>query len=160
MSAFDEMMGGRVNGPIEIGLTEIVGDRVVMVPDVDKPKQYLEGKYTIQDRIDLGSPQNDNVAIAAFPTTRQFACSSPFKPEELIIDSATATDLSIMDVAIGSSRYTEGGPVPGAVYSEVALSRRVSWRTVQTTVPILITVRNDTANPVIAKLCIRGLRLV
>lgn len=160
MTAFDRMMG--VNGPSEIlsAPIELLGDPTMLVPTVDQPARYTEGKYTIEDRIDLGFAQNPTVIAPGATQLFTASCSSPFKPEKFMIDSAVATDISVMDIAIGSSRYTEGGPVPGSVYSEVAVTNRISWRTVQTTVPIQITVRNDSANPVSVKMAVRGFRLV
>jgi hypothetical protein len=65
-----------------------------------------------------------------------------------------------MAIDIGSSRYIEGqNGVPGDQYSEVSNTRKVSWGTVQTTVPISITIRNDSAAPVTVKFALRGLRL-
>lgn len=157
-NAFDAITG--VSGPTEIGNVEMVGDRAMLVADVDKPAKYLEGHYTIQDRIDLGSPQNPTNLAAGAIQQFNFVCSSPFKPEQFIIDSTVATDISVLAIDIGSSRYIEGGSVPGAMYSEVSTLRYVSWRTVQTTVPIQITVRNDTLLTVTVKMAIRGLRLV
>jgi hypothetical protein len=168
MNAFEQAMG--VGSPIEMlgGPAEIlsgydgtdVGDRANMVADIDNPAKYLEGKYTIQDRIDLGFSQNP--ATIAPGATQLFTavCSSPFKPLRFLIDSAVAADVSVMSVVIGSAIYVEGGPVPGAMYSEVSTEGRVSWRTVQTTVPIQIVIRNDSAAPVSCKLGLRGFRLV
>ena len=164
MSALDRLAG--LEGPIDLGLTEILGDAAILVPEVDKPAKYTEGKYTVADRIDLGFrecplPVAGAVAPATFvPFTLNAVCSSPFKPERFVIDSAVATDISITDIAIGSSRYIEGGKVPGAIYSEVAVTSRISWRTVQTTVPIIISGQNDTVNAIVVKACIRGFRLV
>jgi hypothetical protein len=160
MNAFERMMA--VNGPTDIlsGPVEMLGDPAAMVPTVDQPARYTEGKYAIEDRIDLGFAQNPTVVAPGATQAFTAQCSSPFKPEKFMIDSAIATDISVTDIAIGSSRYIEGGPVPGAIYSEVAVTNRISWRTVQTTVPITITVRNDSANPVSVKMAVRGFRLV
>jgi hypothetical protein len=158
MSAFDRLVG--MNGPIDIGDVEMLGDPAMYVPTVDKPATYTEGKYTIQDRIDLGFAQNPTVIAAGMQAVFTASCSSPFKPERFMIDSAIAADVSVMSIDIGSARYIEGGPVPGAVYSEVSVTNKVSWRTVQTTVPITVTIRNDSANPVSCKMGVRGFRLV
>lgn len=162
MSAYDQLLG--VGDLVEIGGgVEILGDRAIAVADIDNPAKYLEGKYTIEDRIDVGFLQNASILTAAGTAgaTLLFTavCSSPFKPLEFIVDSSVALDLSIVDVKIASSTYIESAPVPAAVYSEVSLARRISWRTVQTTVPIQVTVRNDSANSVMVKMCVRGFRL-
>jgi len=153
-----EMLGG----PAEIlsGYDGDVGDRANMVADIDNPAKYLEGKYTIQDRIDLGFAQNPTIIAPGATQLFTAVCSSPFKPLRFLIDSAVASDVSVMSVVIGSAIYVEGGPVPGAMYSEVSTEGRVSWRTVQTTVPIQIIIRNDSAAAVSCKLGLRGFRLV
>jgi len=104
MNGFEQAMG--VGSPIEMlgGPAEIlsgydgtdVGDRANMVADIDNPAKYLEGKYTIQDRIDLGFSQNP--ATIAPGATQLFTavCSSPFKPLRFLIDSAVAADVSVM----------------------------------------------------------------
>lgn len=166
MTAFDRIAG--LEGPIEMGLTEILGDAAMAVPEVDKFQKYTEGKYTIADRIDLGFTQCPLLVAAsgALPGgpftsfTLTGSCSSPFKPERFIIDSTVATDVSIESIDIGSARYIEGGKIPGAVYSEVAVTSKISWRTVQTTVPIVIKGQNDTTSAIVVKAAIRGFRLV
>lgn len=167
MNGFEQAMG--VGQPIEMlgSPTEIlgaydgdVGDRASLIADIDNPAKYLEGKYSIQDRIDLGFAQNPTTIAAGLTQLFTAVCSSPFKPLRFLIDSAVAADVSVMSVVIGSSIYVEGGPVPGAMYSEVSTEGRVSWRTVQTTVPIQIVIRNDSAAPVAVKMSIRGFRLV
>lgn len=168
MNGFEQALG--VGQPIEMlgSPTEIlgaydgsdVGDRANMVADIDNPAKYLEGKYTIQDRIDLGFAQNPTTIAPGATQLFTAVCSSPFKPLRFLIDSSVATDVSVMSVVIGSAIYVEGGPVPGAMYSEVSTEGRVSWRTVQTTVPIQILIRNDSAAPVAVKMSIRGFRLV
>jgi hypothetical protein len=165
-NALDRIAG--LEGAIDIGLTEILGDAAALVPEVDKPKSYTEGKYTIADRIDLGFSQCPLLVAASgalplgpmTPFTLQAVCSSPFKPERFTIDSSVATDISIASIDIGSARYIEGGLVPGAVYSEVAVTSKISWRTVQTTVPIVVKGQNDTTAPIVVKASIRGFRLV
>jgi hypothetical protein len=157
-NAFERLVG--MNGPIDMGDVEMLGDPAMYVPEVDRPAKYTEGKYTIQDRIDLGFAQNPTVIQAGQQAVFTAACSSPFKPERFMIDSAIAADVSVMSVDIGSARYVEGGPVPGSQYSEVSVANRVSWRTVQTTVPITVTIRNDSGNPVSVKMGVRGFRLV
>jgi len=160
MSALDRIAG--LEGPIDLGLTEILGEAAVMVPEVDKPAKYTEGKYSIADRIDLGFDlcPLSVAGVPGTPFTLKAVCSSPFKPERFIIDSTCATDISITAIDIGSSRYVEGGKIPGAVYSEVAVTSKISWRTVQTTVPIVVSGQNDTATPIVVKAAIRGFRLV
>lgn len=158
MSALERITG--LEGPVDLGLTEILGDAAIMVPEVDKPAKYTEGKYTVADRIDLGFDLCPLPVLAGASFTLKAVCSSPFKPERFIIDSSVATDLSITAIDIGSSRYIEGGKIPGAVYSEVAVTSKISWRTVQTTVPIIVTGQNDAANQVVVKAAIRGFRLV
>jgi hypothetical protein len=162
-NAYASLMGADVGDPREfVGAPiEIVGDRAVAVPDVDNPAKYLEGRFTVQDRIDVGFGNNATLAPGA---VQQFAAtiSSPFKPEELTIPSWLAPDVSVMAIDIGSCRYIESGTgsgVPADQYSEVSNTRKVSWGTVQTQVPIQITLRNDTAAAVNVKFCIRGLRL-
>ncbi len=167
MNGFEQAMG--VGQPIEMlgGPTEMlggdygdVGDRASMVADIDNPAKYLEGKYSIQDRIDLGFSQNPATIAPGAVALFTAVCSSPFKPLRFLIDSAVAADVSVVSVVIGSSIYVEGGPVPGAMYSEVSTEGRVSWRTVQTTVPIQVQIRNDSAAAVSVKLALRGFRLV
>lgn len=138
---------------------EIVGDRAIVVADVDNPAKYLEGKYTAQDRIDIGF--GNAVSLAAGATfTYSTTVSTPFKPEELTVPSWLAPDVSIMAIDIGPCRYIDGqNGIPGDQYSEVSNTRKVSWGTVQTGVPIAITLRNDTAAAVTVKLALRGLRL-
>jgi len=159
-NALDAIMG--VGEPFELvgGGVEMLGDRAVAVADIDNPAKYLEGKYTIQDRIDLGFVQNATVLAAGASLLFQTQCSSPFKPLEFVIDSSVATFLSITGIVIGAAIYIEGGAVPGAIYSEVSLARKISWRTVQTTVPIQVTVRNDDGAPHMVKMAVRGFRLV
>jgi hypothetical protein len=160
MNGFEQAMG--VGQPIEMlgGPTEMLGDPASMVADIDNPAKYLEGKYTIQDRIDLGFAQNPATIAPGAIQLFTAVCSSPFKPLRFLIDSAVAADVSVVSVVIGSAIYIEGGPVPGAMYSEVSTEGRVSWRTVQTTVPIQIGIRNDSAAPISCKLGLRGFRLV
>lgn len=161
-NAYSELMGaGSVGDPREfVGAPiEIVGDKAVVVADVDNPAKYLEGKYVAQDRIDVGF--GNAVTLAAGATATYTATvSTPFKPEELTIPSWLAPDVSIMAVDIGPNRYIDGqSGVPGDQYSEVSNTRKVSWGTVQTGVPIAISVRNDTAAAVTIKFALRGLRL-
>lgn len=138
---------------------EIVGDKAVVVADVDNPAKYLEGRYTAQDRIDVGFGDNA-VLLPGVIATYQAQLSTPFKPEELTIPSWLAPDISVLAVDIGPNRYIDGGHgIPGDQYSEVSNTRKVSWGTVQTTVPIAIQVRNDSIAPVNIKFAIRGLRL-
>lgn len=161
-NAYSALMGDNVGEPHDsyVGAPiEIVGDRAVVVADVDNPAKYLEGKYTAQDRIDLGFG-NAAVLPAGATGTYSASCSSPFKPEEMTIPSWLAPDVSVMAIDIGSSRYIEGqNGVPGDQFSEVSNTRKVSWGTVQTTVPISITLRNDSPVPIVIKFAIRGLRL-
>lgn len=160
MSAFDQMMGNSVGGPVEMlgQPIEILGERAMAVAEVDNPAKYLEGRYVAQDRIDVGF--GNNAVLAAGATTEFTAVvSTPFKPEELVIPSWLAPDVSITNADIGPNKYIDGGPVPGDQYSEVATTRKVSWGTVQTSVPIKITLRNDSAVPVNVKFALRGLRL-
>lgn len=158
MNAFERLGVGE---PTEIisGRTEIIGDRAVVVPGVDNPKQYMEGKYTAQDRIDVGFQNNGATIGPGLDVTFIAAVSTPFKPEEFIIPSDIAPDLSVTAIVIGPNSYTDGGPVPAAVYSEVSVTRKVSWDTVQTSVQIKITIHNDSAAAVIGKISLRGLRL-
>lgn len=162
MNALDRMMGnGQVNGEYDIvsGPYEIIGDKAVLVPDVDKPGQYTEGKFTAQDRIDLGF-QNNGAAIAPGAEVIFIAqASTPFKPEEFVIPSYLAPDLAVTAVNIGPNSYIDGGPVQASAYTEVATTRKVSWATVQTSVQIKITLRNISAAPVVGWLSLRGLRL-
>lgn len=159
MNAMDTIMG--VGEPFELvsGGVEMLGDRAVAVADIDNPAKYLEGKYTIQDRIDLGFAQNAAVIAPGGQLLFTAVCSSPFKPLEFVIDSTVATFLSVMSVVIGSAIYVEGGAVPGAIYSEVSLARKISWRTVQTTVPIQVLIRNDDIAAHAVKMAVRGFRL-
>lgn len=138
---------------------EIVGDRAVVVAEVDNPAKYLEGKYVAQDRIDVGFANGATLAAGA-SAVYSATVSTPFKPEELTIPSWLAPDVSIMAVDIGPNRYIDGqSGIPGDQYSEVSNTRKVSWGTVQTGVPIQITVRNDKAVAVTVKFALRGLRL-
>jgi hypothetical protein len=158
---YAEMMGA-VGEPRDVyvgGPVEIVGDRAVVVAEVDNPAKYLEGKFVAQDRIDIGFG-NAAILLAA-PAQLIFTAtaSTPFKPEELTIPSWLAPFVSVIAIDIGPNRYIDGGPVPGDQYSEVSNTRKVSWGTVQTGVPMSITLRNDTVNPLTIKFCLRGLRL-
>lgn len=138
---------------------EIVGDRAVVVAEVDNPAKYLEGKFVAQDRIDIGVGNAATLAIGA-TTTYPVTVSTPFKPEELTVPSWAAPSLSIMAIDIGPNRYIDGqNGIPADQYSEVSNTRKVSWGTVQTGVPIQISVRNDSAAAVVIKFAIRGLRL-
>jgi hypothetical protein len=159
-NAYEALMGSSVGSRDFVGSPiEIVGDRAVVVADVDNPAKYLEGKYSAQDRIDVGFGNSAALAAGAV-ATYVATISTPFKPEELTIPSWLAPDVSIMAVDIGPSRYIDGqSGIPGDQYSEVSNTRKVSWGTVQTTVPIAITLRNDSANPVTVKMALRGLRL-
>lgn len=156
-SPFDQMMG-------TVGDVEIVGDRVRQVAEVDKVAVYTnDGKYIAQDRIDMGFIPD----MAALGTSLaagaqqefQAEATTPFKPEELIIDSSQATDLSIVSVNANSVNYIDGGAVPASAYSEVSNARRVSWGTIQTSGKIKIVVRNDSAAPIVIRMSVRGLRL-
>ena len=159
---FSNLMGVSDPDMAEVGAPiTILGDPAAAVAEVDRPAKFLTGNYTIQDRIDIGLGNN---AVLAAGATATYACSvsSPFKPESLTIPSWLAPDVSVMDVKIGSDLYVESNPVsgvPGDQFSEVSVTRKVSWGTVQTNVPIQITLRNDTALPVNVKMAIRGLRL-
>jgi hypothetical protein len=157
-NAFDHMMGS-VNGTTEIGSPFVeIGERTMAVPEVDQVAKYTEGKYTIQDRIDIGI--GDNAVLAPGATvTYQTTVTTPFKPESFTIPSSFASDVSVVGIDIGPCRYIDGLPVPGDNYSEVSLDRKVSWGTVQTGVPIRVTLRNDTAAAVNVKMTLRGLRL-
>lgn len=156
-----------LNGPVEIvggrggymgQPVEIIGDRAVAVAEVDKPSTYLEGKFTAIDRIDVGF--GDNAVLAAGGiVTYDATVSTPFKPEEMVFPSWLAPSVSITNVDIGPSKYIDGGSVPADIYSEVSTARRVSWGTVQTSVKIRVTIRNDSAVPVNVKFALRGLRL-
>jgi hypothetical protein len=162
-NAYARMMGaGDVGEPRSefVGAPiEIVGDRAVVVAEVDNPAKYLEGKYTAQDRIDVGFG-NAAILAAGAITTYTTTVSTPFKPEELTVPSWAGPNLSITAIDIGPCRYIDGqSGIPGDQYSEVSNTRKVSWGTVQTGVPMAITVRNDSAGPVVIKLCVRGLRL-
>lgn len=138
---------------------EIVGDRAVVVAEVDNPAKYLEGKYVAQDRIDIALGNKVTLAIGA-TVTYTVTVSTPFKPEELVIPSWLAPNVSVMAIDIGPNRYIDGNNgVPGDIYSEVSNTRKVSWGTVQTGVPIQIQLRNDSAAAVTATMAIRGLRL-
>ena len=159
-NAYDAMMGN-VGDPREfVGAPiEIVGDRAVVVTEVDNPAKYLEGKYVAQDRIDVGFGNN---AVLAPGATQSFVAttSCPFKPEELTVPSWLAPDVSITAIDIGPCRYLDGqAGVPGDQYSEVSNTRKVSWGTVQTGVPMSISIRNDSLAAVNIKFALRGLRL-
>lgn len=156
-----------LNGPVEIvggrngymgQPVEIIGDRAIAVAEVDKPSTYLEGKYTAIDRIDVGFGDNAVLGVGA-TTTFTAMVSTPFKPEEMVFPSWLAPFVSITNVDIGPSKYVDGGAVPADIYSEVSTARRVSWGTVQTSVTIRVTVRNDSPAPVNVKFALRGLRL-
>jgi len=161
-NAYEQLLGaGSVGDPREfVGAPiEIVGDKAVVVADVDNPAKYLEGKYVAQDRIDIGFGNAVTLAAGAI-ATYQATASTPFKPEELTIPSWLAPDVSITAIDIGPNRYIDGqSGVPGDQYSEVSNTRKVSWGTVQTGVPIAISVRNDSAVAVTVKFALRGLRL-
>lgn len=152
-SAVGETRDEFVSGPVEI-----LSDRAIVVPEVDNPAKYLEGKYIAQDRIDVGFGNAAALAIGATTPYTQ-TVSTPFKPEELTVPSWLAPFVSITAIDIGPNRYIDGGPVPGDQYSEVSNTRKVSWGTVQTGVPIVITLRNDSGNVLVVKFCLRGLRL-
>lgn len=157
MNDFDRMMGNT-------GDIEIVGDRVRQVAEVDKPATYTaDGKYIAQDRIDLGfNPDMGGLGTTlAVGATQEFVgvCTTPFKPEELIIDSAQAGDLTITQVNANSVLYIDGAPVPATCYSEVSTARRVSWGTIQASGLVRISIRNDGANPLAVRMSLRGLRL-
>lgn len=163
MSAYENMLGTSVGDPRDyVGSPiEIVGDRAIAVPEVDNPARFMEGKFTVQDRIDVGF---GNGALLAPGAQQMYSAtvSSPFKPEELTIPSWLGPDVSVMAIDIGSCRYIESGTgsgVPGDQFSEVSNTRKVSWGTVQTQVPIQITLRNDSAVAVSIKMALRGLRL-
>jgi hypothetical protein len=156
-NAYDALMG--TSGDVEIGKVEIVGRRAIAVPESDNPQKFLEGKYTVADRISVGFPQNPATIGAGLQLQFVAQLSTPFKAEKMVIDSEHAADVSVMAIDVGPNRYVDGGPVPGALFSEVALDNFCSWDTVQTTVPIQITIRNDTAGPIAVKLGLRGLRL-
>jgi hypothetical protein len=160
-SAFDRMMGNQVNGEVDIvgGPYEIIGDKAVLVPDVDKPGQYTEGKFTAQDRIDVGFSNNGQVIAPGADVVFTAQVSTPFKPEEMIIPSNLAPDLAVAAVVIGPNSYIDGGAIQAAAYTEVSTARKVSWATVQTSVPIKITLRNISAAPVNGWVNLRGLRL-
>jgi hypothetical protein len=157
-NAFDAMMG---NG---VGDVQIVGDRVLQVAEVDKPATYLnDGKFTAQDRIDLGfTPDQAGGGTTLAPGASlefQAQCTTPFKPEQLIIDSAQAGDLTILQITANSVMYIDGAPVPATGYSEVSTATRVSWGTIQTSGLVKITVRNDGAAAFAVRMSLRGLRL-
>jgi hypothetical protein len=122
-NAYDALMG--TSGDVEIGKVEIVGRRAIAVPESDNPQKFLEGKYTVADRISVGFPQNPATIGAGLQLQFVAQLSTPFKAEKMVIDSEHAADVSVM----------------------------------QTTVPIQITIRNDTAGPIAVKLGLRGLRL-
>jgi len=157
-NAYDRMMGV---GDVDIlsGNVDILGDPAAAVDAANPVGKYIDGKYTIQDRIDLGFAENGTVVAAGALQTFNATCASPFKPLEFVIDSTIATFLSITLIRIGASIYVEGGPVAGAIYSEVSLARKISWRTVQTQVPIQVTVRNNDVNPHAVNMTVRGFRL-
>lgn len=162
-NAYEAMLGTNVGDPRDFvgSPIEIVGDRAVVVPEVDQPAKYLEGHFNVQDRIDVGFGNNAVLAPGASQTFNA-TISSPFKPEELTIPSWLAPFVSVMAIDIGSSRYIESGTgsgVPGDQFSEVSNTRKVSWGTVQTQVPIQITLRNDSAVAQNIKMVCRGLRL-
>lgn len=157
-SVYDNMMG--VSGRVDIsGPIEIVGDPTVRTSEARSRAQYREGDYTEEDIIDLGFKENQQMIAPGATLICSAVCTSPFAPREFLIDSAIAADVSVTSVDIGSSRYVEGGAVPGAIYSEASTTRYVSWRTAQTTVPIQVGIRNDSAVPVPVRMSIRGKRI-
>lgn len=157
-SAYDAMMG--VSGRVEIGAPiEIVGDRTVRTQDVAPRSSYREGDYTKEDVIDLGFREAGTLIGPGLSLQCNAVCSNPFKPLEFMIDSSIAADVSVTAIDIASARYVQGGAVPGSVYSEASTGRNISWDTVQSTVPIQVTLRNDSAVPVPVRMSIRGRRI-
>lgn len=165
MNGYDAMMGNGTVGDTQIlrGLNS-VGDPAVNVAEVDRPGTYTNnGAFTAMDRIELGfTPDQAGLGTTLAPgASLEFTaeCTTPFKPEQLIIDSAQAGDLTIMSINANAIQYVDGGPVQATSFSEVSTARFVSWGTVQTSGKIKIVLRNDGAAAFAVRMSVRGLRL-
>jgi hypothetical protein len=101
-------------------------------------------------------PANDSVEVQRNPIR-------PFDPFEFRCISSVQ-GLAIVQIDIRGTLYFANKNQPGEgmpieLFSEVSLMGGLNWETIQTDTGVSITVRNDTANPLVFAAGFRGMQL-
>ena len=133
-----------------VGAQDIVGDDDVAGDDIgadgDGPRAR-ERAETKSRQTPLGFP---TTAMAAAATASPAAVTQVlFRGRRLVIPSDIAASILVNDLKIGkNSQFSSGAPVPGRVFSEIAVGVDLSLDTAQISQTIVLNVTNTSVGAV------------
>lgn len=156
-SIMDRVMSG-------VGDVDILGRPAAAASGGASPVSYSpEAEYTVGYEIDFGFESATFASGALIPVggsqTLVITPVTPFKPKEMRIPSAIANDFEIVDILLADRHYIDGAPIPCDNYSEVSNVGLMDIGTINTTVPLKMTVRNIGAVPARFRGNFRGMKV-
>jgi hypothetical protein len=138
-SVMDQVLEG-------VGEVEIVGRPAQPSAEGQKAATYNpQADYKNAYDIDLGFQSAAfGGALIAVGATADLVIQpvTPFKPKELRVPGTIAPDFEIVSMTLADRAYIDGSPIPCENYSEVSNVGLMDIGTIQTSVPLRITVRN------------------
>jgi hypothetical protein len=155
-SVMDQVLEG-------VGDVEIVGRPAQASAESSKgatynPTQEYKNAYEIDFGFQSAAFGGATIAVGA---TQDLVVApvTPFKPSELRVPGTIAPDFEIVSMNLGDRSYMDGTPIPCENYSEVSNVGLMDIGTINTSVPLRMTVRNIGAVAARFRANFRGLKV-
>jgi hypothetical protein len=146
-----------------VGDVEIVGRPAQAGSGGSTPVSYNpQQEYTKGYEIDFGFQSAPfGGALVAVGATVDLVIQpvTPFKPSELRVPGSIAADWEIVSMVLADRSYMDGTAIPCENYSEVSNVGLMDIGTINTSVPLRMTVRNIGAAPARFRANFRGVKV-